>query len=129
MLIKSKGVINNDLAIMKRSLSSIPSHVALDELKRLQDLNIFTAQKDFIVYELKKSIAKIPSIEELIYNIMGVICDKIDDWELLSNKRKHSFVKFLAISLYIIDGEGEEKDLFKRKKLRFDRYIKIFKVC
>lgn len=124
---------------MKRSFSSIASHVATDELKRLQDLNIFTAQKDFIVFELKKSIAKIPSIEELLYNIMGVLTDKIDEWEMIGNSRKHSFVKvksilillikkLLALSLYIMDGEGEEKDLFKRKKMRFERYIKIFKV-
>lgn len=77
---------------LPRSLSSLPSDIATEELKRLQELNLFTAQKDIFVIEMKKSMAKIPGIDELLYSIIAMANEKIEDC-CIHTYQKHHLVK------------------------------------
>lgn len=92
-------------------------------------MNLFTAQKEIFIIELKKSLSKIPGIEELLCSIIHLSNDKIDNTTtLLYTHQKQKLVKLVTLSLYVLDGENEDKDLLKHRKLKFDKLGKMFKV-
>jgi hypothetical protein len=35
----------------------------------------------------------------------------------------------IAVAIYLIDGDTEEQDFTRKKRIKIDRIYKIFKVC
>jgi len=48
--------------------------------------------------------------------------------QFVTPESKHMLLKAMAFTLYLLDQDGEDRDITKKKRLKLDRFTKIFKV-
>ena len=92
------------------------------------ELNMFFAQRDIFVSELKRAVQPTKGYDVAIESIVVSIVDQLFKDSYMKLQRKEKLIKGLAVCLYLIDNEGEEPDVFKRKRLKMDRVEEVFQV-
>jgi len=106
----------------------LPSNIANDELKRLQELGIFVATKDSFLFELRNRLAAIGSMDTVLIAFVNGAASLLESAETLSKDDHIHVIKLLLLSLFLLDEDGDPKEIFKKKKIKVDRITKIFKV-
>ncbi|KAJ3036755.1 Cytoplasmic FMR1-interacting protein 2 [Rhizophlyctis rosea] len=125
----TKGSMNNDFSMYKRALPNLPSDmVHEDETQMHNQLYFFLAQHDQFSAALKKSLNNLhTSYEDIIVDLLTLCADRLEKGVWTVPETKWMYLKAMAFGLYVLDGEGEDHDITKRKKLKIDRFGKIFK--
>ncbi|KAJ3091316.1 Cytoplasmic FMR1-interacting protein 2, partial [Quaeritorhiza haematococci] len=122
-----KGSMNNDFSMYKRAFSNLPKDIVEDETTINHKLYFFLGQHDQFSIELKKSLANVPGYDDVMQDVMVFCASSLENGNYLLHDKKHGYLKALAFGMYLIDGDGEEKDITRRKKLKLDRFGKLFK--
>ena len=122
-----KGSMNNDLSIYKRTMTTIPRDLVDEDASSLHKLNLFLGMNDQFSFELKKQVNSISGSEDLIMDMINYCADCLESKLHLLPATKYSYLKAISLGLLILDNEGDERDITKKKKIKLDRLAKIIK--
>nr|KAJ3422345.1 Cytoplasmic FMR1-interacting protein 2 [Polyrhizophydium stewartii] len=123
-----KGSMNNDLSMYKRAMSNFPKEQTESEIMLLPKLAFFVAQQDQFAIDVKKAIAAMSNTyEDILHDMINLCVDYIDSDHYLTPATRYCYLRAMAFAVLILDGEGDERDFTKRKKLKVDKLGKIFK--
>ncbi|KAI8847612.1 cytoplasmic fragile-X interacting family-domain-containing protein [Chytridium lagenaria] len=120
-----KGSMNNDFSLFK----SLPKdYVIEDQTTQYHRLYLFLGQQDQFATELKRSLQEnCKHADEILMSFLSYAIDAVDSKNFSLPTSRHTFIRSIAFSLYLIDDMGEERDIHKRKKLKLDKFGKLFK--
>ncbi|TPX72953.1 hypothetical protein SpCBS45565_g00163 [Spizellomyces sp. 'palustris'] len=125
-----KGSMNNDFSMYRRAVQSANRNVSEDETIMQHKLYSFLANQDQYSSELKNSLSKLSSThEDIITDMIENCADRIESGQYLLPKTKYMYYRAISFGLYLLDKEGEEHDITRRKKFKLDRFGKILKAC
>jgi cytoplasmic FMR1 interacting protein len=122
-----KGSMNNCLSIYKRNMALIPEGSPQDDPTKNHLLNVFLGMQDQFSSELRPLFQAAPSFDELVVDTINFCCDSLSSMKYLLAETKHAYLKAIAFGLYLLDGEGDEKDITKRKRIKLDKLAKILR--
>ncbi|KAJ3281602.1 Cytoplasmic FMR1-interacting protein 2, partial [Borealophlyctis nickersoniae] len=124
-----KGSMNNDFSMFKRALPNLPPTFSVqDDTAMHHKLYFFLAQQDQFATELKKSCTNLhSSYEDVVVDLLNLCADLVEGGVWVVPETKFMYLKAMAFGLYLLDGEGDDHDITRRKKLKVDRFGKIFK--
>ncbi|KAI9101038.1 cytoplasmic fragile-X interacting family-domain-containing protein [Phlyctochytrium arcticum] len=121
-----KGSMNNDFSMYRRANRDVGE----DETIMQHKLYSFLANSDQYSSELKNSLHKLPpGFEEILVEIVEHCADRIESGMYIFPKQKHTYYRTIAFGLYLLDSDGEDHDITKRKKFKLERLGKILKGC
>ncbi|KAJ1343340.1 hypothetical protein BSLG_002366 [Batrachochytrium salamandrivorans] len=123
-----KGSMNNDLSMYKRAMSNFPKEQSESELMILPKLVFFVAQQDQFANDIKKALSTMSSTYEDIFHDMINICvDYTETQQYTTPLEKNIYLRAMAFAVTLLDGESDDRDFTKRKRLKVERLGKIFK--
>jgi cytoplasmic FMR1 interacting protein len=94
----------------------------------LPKLGFFLASKDEFAKDIKNALATMSDTYETIFCDLIMLCaDIIESEKFLLPNHKHIYLRASAYAIFLIDGDGEEKDFVKKKKFKVDRIGKLFR--
>ena len=94
----------------------------------LPKLAFFLATQDQFFLDVKKMLATlVTSHEDVLQDMINLCIDRFESGEYLLPSTKFTYLKAMAVAIPLLDGEGDEKDITKRKKFKLDKLGKIFK--
>jgi hypothetical protein len=67
--------------------------VGVEEIRKIQEVNMFIGQKDFMVYEIRKTVIKTAHFEDLITSICNICVDMLDGNAILHYTEKANLIK------------------------------------
>ncbi|TPX31592.1 hypothetical protein SmJEL517_g05099 [Synchytrium microbalum] len=122
-----KGSMNNDLSTYKRALSDLQRNgLAEDETAINHVLYLFLGQQDQFINELKTALVTISGFDEIVQDMMYHCQSALESGQYVLCETKHMYLKAIAMGLFLLDDKGEEKDIYKRKKLKNTPVIPLF---
>lgn len=126
-----KSSMNNDFSMYRRAVPNIPGLSVNEEETITQHmLYNFLANNDQYSAELKKSLSKLsfPS-EDVIIDVLQTCADRLEaaNQRPIFYEQKHCLLRVIAFCIFLLDGPTPEEDITKKKKLKLDRYVKLFK--
>ncbi|KAJ3311868.1 Cytoplasmic FMR1-interacting protein 2 [Boothiomyces sp. JEL0838] len=123
-----KGSMSNDLSMYKRAKSVLVKDQSDPEFAILPKLVFFLANKDHFANDLKKALSTMNSFyEEIFLDMINMCADFIEKGHYLTPNTKHMYVRAIAFAIFLIDGEGDDMDFVKKKKIKPERLIKLFR--
>ncbi|KAJ3262628.1 Cytoplasmic FMR1-interacting protein 2 [Boothiomyces macroporosus] len=123
-----KGSMSNDLSMYKRAKSVLVKDQSDPEFAILPKLVFFLANKDHFANDLKKALSTMNSFyEEIFLDMINMCADFIEKGHYLTPNTKHIYVRAIAFAIFLIDGEGDDMDFVKKKKIKPERLIKLFR--
>ncbi|KAJ3384847.1 Cytoplasmic FMR1-interacting protein 2 [Lobulomyces angularis] len=122
-----KGSMNNDLSIYRRNATQLPRKLAEDDAAQIHKLIIFLGSQDQFSLELKKALAAIPQSDDVLVEVVNACADCLENKRYILSEKKHAYLKAVAFGLYLLDGDIDEKDINKKKKIKLDRLGKLMK--
>lgn len=123
-----KGSMNNCLSIYKRNMAMIPEGSPQDDPTKNHLLNVFLGMQDQFSSELRPIFQSTPGFDELVTDTINFCSEYLDGKKYLLAETKHAYLKAIAFGLYLLDGEGDEKDITKRKRINLAKLAKILRV-
>ncbi|KAG4093054.1 cytoplasmic FMR1-interacting [Neocallimastix lanati (nom. inval.)] len=127
-----KSSLNNDMTMYRRSFSNLPNDylakidkAAIDEIN--QSLYLFLAERDQFITDIKNIFQKNSRLEEIFTEIMNFYVDAFENNQWFMPKERNILLKAMAIGIFILDGTDDSKSILKNKKIKIDRFYKIFK--
>ncbi|EGT51479.1 hypothetical protein CAEBREN_29296 [Caenorhabditis brenneri] len=107
----------------------------LDELKNMKasiknDFSTFRRYSEYflITNDLKLQMKTIEGYEELLSDVVNICAHMYEQQLYISPNEKHMFVKVIAFSLFLMDGDvANIAKLDQKKRLNIQRLDKIFK--
>ncbi|KAI8800305.1 cytoplasmic fragile-X interacting family-domain-containing protein [Cladochytrium replicatum] len=125
-----KGSVNNDFSLYKRTLPMMEREISIEvEAQENHKLYLFLGQSNQCANELAKIVDALPGCDEIIQDMANILADYLENGTYMYAEEKHSMLRAMAFALFILDGNSESKDVTKRKKLKIDRFGKLFKAC
>ncbi|KAJ3182845.1 Cytoplasmic FMR1-interacting protein 2 [Gaertneriomyces sp. JEL0708] len=125
-----KGSMNNDFSMFRRAVQSSGKEMNEDETIMQHKLYSFLANQDQYSSELKNALLKLaPTYEEIIVDMLETCADLVEHGRHLLPQTKHTYLRAMSFGLYLLDKEGDENDINKRKKFKLERFGKIFRTC
>ncbi|KCV67791.1 hypothetical protein H696_05733 [Fonticula alba] len=127
-----KSSLNNDFAIYKRALSNMKKQTNPneDETMENQKLYNFLGNKDEFARELRKTInldGGPGAIEDVLADLLDKAADIIERRTYITADNKHTLLKAMGFSLYLLDSDQSDKAITKNKKVKLDRLMRLFK--
>ncbi|TPX39959.1 hypothetical protein SeMB42_g06173 [Synchytrium endobioticum] len=123
-----KGSMNNDLSAYKRALSDLQRNgLAEDETAINHVLYLFLGQQDQFINELKVTVNNITGADDVVQDLMYHCLAALESAQYVLCETKHMYLKAIATGLFLLDDKGDEKDIYKRKKLKVDKFGQAFK--
>ncbi|KAI6200813.1 Cytoplasmic FMR1-interacting protein [Aphelenchoides besseyi] len=120
-----KASMKNDMSTYRRAIQSLQS---AQDLHLLQELSMFFATQNRIRNALKEELQAIEGYEELLADVVNICAHFFESKFYVTPDEKHMFVKVIAFSLFLIDGNGPNVNkLDQKKRLNIQRFDKIFK--
>ncbi|KAJ3209046.1 Cytoplasmic FMR1-interacting protein 2 [Dinochytrium kinnereticum] len=124
-----KGSMNNDFSLFKRTMPSLPKEYFVeDQTVQYHRLYLFLGQQDQFATELKKSLQeKCKHADDILTGFLAFGAEFLEKRSFQLPTARHVLVRSLAFGIYLLDEMGEEKDINKRKRLKLERFGKIFR--
>ncbi|KAJ3322394.1 Cytoplasmic FMR1-interacting protein 2 [Boothiomyces sp. JEL0866] len=123
-----KGSMSNDLSMYKRAKSVLVKDQSDPEFAILPKLVFFLANKDHFANDLKKALSTMNSFyEEIFLDMINMCTEYIEKGHYLTPTTKHIYIRATAFAIYLIDGDGDDMDFIKKKKIKPERLIKLFR--
>jgi len=122
-----KGFIN--VCVTSRAAQFLKVMSDSQALQESQNLSMFLATQNKIRDNLKETLEKIPSYEDLLADVVNICVSMFETKMYLTPSEKHMLVKVIGFALYLIDTQ--QCNIYKldqKKKIRLDKIDRIFKV-
>ena len=98
------------------------------EYSLLPRLGIFLANKDQYAMDIKASLSTMSNTYEEVFCLMIHLCMEYFEKETyILAKAKHIYLRAMACAIWLIDGEGEDFDFVKKKKIKVEKVGKILR--
>ncbi|EFO93077.1 CRE-GEX-2 protein [Caenorhabditis remanei] len=99
-----------------------------DSIQRMQNLSMFLATQNKIKDDLKLKMKVIEGYEELLSDVISICAHMYEKSAYISPNEKHMYVKVIAFSLFLLDGDSViVAKLEQKKRLNFQNLDRIFK--
>jgi hypothetical protein len=108
-------------------MAMIPEGSPQDEPTKNHLLNVFLGMQDQFSSELRTLFIQTPAFDELVVDTINFCSDALEGKKYLLAETKHAYLKAIAFGLFLLDGEGDEKDITKRKRIKLGTLAKILK--
>ncbi|KAI8901764.1 cytoplasmic fragile-X interacting family-domain-containing protein [Globomyces pollinis-pini] len=123
-----KGSMSNDLSMYKRAKSMLVKDHLDAEFNSLPKLAMFLANKDFCVNEVKRSLSTISNLyEDIFIDLMNLCAEYLEKGHYIFPNSKHTLLRAIAFTIVLLDGDNDEADILKRRKIKTDKIQKILK--
>jgi len=126
-----KACLNNDFSFYKRAVGFLKKNITGndDQTQENHGLYLFLAHQNSITTNLKSELQAIPQFDDVIAMVVNQCADCLDKEFYLSPAEKHCLLRVMPYGLFLLDGgEGNTNlNLFKNKKVKLERFAKIFK--
>ncbi len=123
-----KGSMNNDLSMYKRAGIQFMKEQSEQEQMLLPKLGFFLATQDQFTLDIKKALTTMnSSYEDVLQDMLNLCAEYLETEQYLLPTTKHCYLKAMSLGIALLDGEGEDKDFTKRKRLRLDKIGKAFR--
>ncbi|KAK6055495.1 cytoplasmic Fragile-X interacting family protein [Cooperia oncophora] len=94
----------------------------------MQNLSMFLATQNKIKDEVRAKMIKIEAYEELLTDVINICAHMFESHLYLAPSERHMFVKVIAFSLFLMDGDAANvAKMDQKKRLNISRLDKIFK--
>jgi len=122
-----KSSVKNDYATYRRAAQFLKVMADSQALQESQNLSMFLATQGKIRDTLKENLEKIRNYEELFCDIVNTAITMYENKAYLTPAEKHTLVKVMGFSLFIIDSEQANLNKLDRKGLlHLGRIDKVF---
>lgn len=99
------------------------------EFAVLPKLGFFLASKDQFSNDLKKSLSAMSgTYADILTDMINLCVDHLEKGLYVIASTKHAYLRAIALAIFLLDGEGDEMDFNKKKKIKVEKIIKLFKV-
>ncbi|KAF1758237.1 hypothetical protein GCK72_014695 [Caenorhabditis remanei] len=123
-----KASIKNDFSTFKRASQFLQTMSDTDSIQRMQNLSMFLATQNKIKDDLKLKLKVIEGYEELLSDVISICAHMYEKSAYISPNEKHMYVKVIAFSLFLLDGDSViVAKLEQKKRLNFQNLDRIFK--
>lgn len=110
-------------------MSFFPKEQSELEMMVLPKLALFLATQDQFILEIRKALSTINSTyEEIIQDMLNLCADYLETSLHMTPAAKHSMLRGMALGVALIDGEGDDRDFSKKKKLKLEKIGRILKL-
>ncbi|ORZ36788.1 cytoplasmic fragile-X interacting family-domain-containing protein [Catenaria anguillulae PL171] len=120
-----KTSLNNDFTLIFRRSRSISKTQGDD--KENQMLYLFLANKDVFLGELKSMAAKVPNMDDLLWELASAMADRLERGHWAHPKEKYALVKAAAYAMVMLDPVMLPKAL-AAKHWRTERISRMFRL-
>lgn len=108
------------------SLKSLTTDV-VDDTQENFALYEFLSNSFVITNKLKKHLKERPDLDNLLVDICNAMCQLFESKLYLTPDSKHVLLKAMVFCLFLLDQEGDDRDITKIKRLKLDKCSKIIK--
>ncbi|CAO4374658.1 unnamed protein product [Caenorhabditis nigoni] len=123
-----KASIKNDFSTFRRASQFLQTMSDTQAIHDMQNLSMFLATQNKIKDDLKLQMKTIEGYEELLSDVVNICAHMYEQQLYISPNEKHMFVKVIAFSLFLMDGDAANvAKLDQKKRLSIQRLDKIFK--
>ncbi|CAD6194474.1 unnamed protein product [Caenorhabditis auriculariae] len=123
-----KASIKNDFSTYRRAAQFLQVMSDTQTIHDMQNLSMFLATQNKIKDDLRLQMKTIEGYDELLADVVNICAHMYETQQYLSANEKHMFVKVIAFSLFLIDGDGPNvAKLDQKKRLSIQRLDRIFK--
>ncbi|KAK0400166.1 hypothetical protein QR680_003383 [Steinernema hermaphroditum] len=129
-----KASIKNDFSTFRRAAQSLQSQQDVklqpsETIQYMHDLSMFLATHNKIRESLKSELQNIEGYEEILADVVNICVYLFENHMYISPDERHMFVKVLAFSLYLMDGQEKAfvNKLDQKKRISIASLDKIFK--
>ncbi|CAB3409696.1 unnamed protein product [Caenorhabditis bovis] len=123
-----KASIKNDFSTYRRASQFLQTMSDTQAIHDMQNLSMFLATQNKIKDDLKLQMKTIEGYEELLADVINICAHMYEHQLYVSPNEKHMFVKVIAFSLFLMDGDSANvAKLDQKKRLSIQRLDKIFK--
>ena len=130
ILKNGKASLNNDFSLYKRILSNLKNLVTNMEEETMENhaLYTFLGTQNVFALKLKEKFNQVQGSDEILVDLANYCLSMYERKQFVTPESKHMLLKAMAFTLYLLDQDGEDRDITKKKRLKLDRFTKIFKV-
>ncbi|CAD5220900.1 unnamed protein product [Bursaphelenchus okinawaensis] len=122
-----KASIKNDMSTFKRATQALQG-MEMMSYQKVHDLSLFLAMQHRIKESLKERLVQIEGYEEVLADVVNICSFFFEHQIFVVPDEKHMFVKVIAISLFLIDGAGDNvKKLDHAKRISIQKLDKLLK--
>ncbi|EPB71109.1 cytoplasmic Fragile-X interacting family protein [Ancylostoma ceylanicum] len=123
-----KASIKNDFSTFRRSAQFLQVMSDTQTIHDMQNLSMFLATQNKIKDDLRARMVKIEAYEELLADVINICAHMFENHLYLTPSERHMFVKVIAFSLFLMDGDAANvAKMDQKKRLSINRLDKIFK--
>ncbi|XP_026473678.1 cytoplasmic FMR1-interacting protein-like [Ctenocephalides felis] len=123
-----KSSVKNDYSTYRRAAQFLKVMSDSQTLQESQNLSMFLATQNKIRDKVKETLERIPGYEELLSDVVNICLHMFETKMYLTPDEKHMLVKVMGFGLFLMDSEAcNINKLEQKKKLRLDRFDRIFK--
>ncbi|KAK6010565.1 hypothetical protein OSTOST_24403, partial [Ostertagia ostertagi] len=119
-----KASIKNDFSAFRRSAQFLQ---VMSDTQTIHDMQNLTTQNK-IKDDIRAKMIKIEAYEELLADVINICAHMFESHLYLAPSERHMFVKVIAFSLFLMDGDtANVAKMDQKKRLNISRLDKIFK--
>ncbi|VDM62490.1 unnamed protein product [Angiostrongylus costaricensis] len=123
-----KASIKNDFSAFRRAAQFLQVMSDTQTIHDMQNLSMFLATQNKIKDDLRARMVKIEAYEELLADVINICAHMFENQLYLTPSERHMFVKVIAFSLFLMDGDAANvAKMDQKKRLNIGRLDKIFK--
>eukprot|EP01137_Pigoraptor_chileana_P010276 Opistho-2@59637 len=127
-----KACLNNDFSMFKRASGFLksrtkPGEDEILENQRMASLAMFLANQNQITTTLKDQLEGIAGYDEVLADVVNLCADIYEQNLYVTPEEKHVMLKVMAFGLFLMDGVKSQANIYKNKKIRLERFGKLFK--
>jgi cytoplasmic FMR1 interacting protein len=120
-----KASLNNDFSHYKRNLGFIKK--SADETQENNTLYMFLANPNSITTSLKTELMQIDAFDDVLALAVNQCADSLEAGRFLLPSEKHCLLRVMPYALFLMDGEKNNNNIFKKKDLNLSKFSRTFK--
>ncbi|VDO21340.1 unnamed protein product [Haemonchus placei] len=123
-----KASIKNDFSAFRRAAQFLQVMSDTQTIHDMQNLSMFLATQNKIKDDIRAKMVKIEAYEELLTDVINICAHMFEAHLYLAPSERHMFVKVIAFSLFLMDGDSANvAKMDQKKRLNISRLDRIFK--
>ncbi|KAI0228538.1 Cytoplasmic FMR1-interacting protein [Lamellibrachia satsuma] len=124
----SKASVKNDYATYKRAAEILKCFNDVQRMEESQQLSMFLGTHNCILTTVKAAFQKVTGFQDVLCDIVSVCIHTHENNLYLTPAEKHSIVKIMGFSIFLIDSELVNiNKLDSKRKFNLGKIDKIFK--
>ena len=123
-----KACLNNDFSFFKRAFGFLRKNMGNDDqTQENHTLYLFLANNNSITTTLKSELQNMPGFDDALALAINQCADYMEKESFVLPDEKFMLLRVMPFVLSLMDGP-DKLNIFKTKKLKLTRFIKIFAV-